>query len=249
MRYNVRVKTFPSGDFSFMFSSHVQDTCKRAPRQLTGQHIERGEVTNLKTTIQEVYNIAKSNSFDWFLTLTFDPNVVDSYSYIDVSAAMGRFTDILRKRGCKYIFVPELHETCRYHFHGLLQGDIPMTKAVNPYTGENLLDEKGRQVYNIDIYKYGFTQATQIDDCRRAASYLTKYLSKDLGVAVPKGKKRYWASRSLARPDIDYELLDQDQFGSLFTGADYRKEIHSRFGHYYFCEYHTREEVRAEAEE
>ena len=89
----------------------------------------------------------------------------------------------------------------------------------------------------MQIYKYGFSTATKIFDSDKAASYLTKYLSKELGAAVPKGKKRYWASKMLARPQREYYRMEDDEFGGIFSGARFRKSIHTEFGRFDLCEY------------
>lgn len=236
MRYNVRVKNYPDGSLQFMHFSHLQDTVKK-PKKFTGEHVQRGKLGDIKRTIKEVYDLAKSNEWDWFITLTFDPEQVDSFDYSSVTEAMQKFTRIMRDKGFRYLIVPELHESGRYHFHGLVQGNLPVSVAQNPYTGEILVDKKGRLVYNIDIYRYGFTTATQIDDYKKAANYITKYLSKELGDAVPKGKKRYWASKSLNRPEIDYDIMSKTQFGAIYTDARYTKQYETPYGKFSIAEY------------
>lgn len=238
MRYNVRGKFFSDGSAQFLHMPGIFDTVhSKKKKKITGEHAERGKKGNLKTTIQEIYDIAKSNKFDWFFTLTFNPDVVNSFDYGEVCKYMARFTDVLRKRGCLYVFVPELHKSGRYHFHGLVIGDVPMSEAIDPYTGQKMLDNQGRIIYNVDIYKYGFSTATKIFDSDKAASYLTKYLSKELGAAVPKGKKRYWASKSLARPEKEYYKMTDEDFGGIFTGSRFRKTIQTDFGRFDLCEY------------
>ena len=235
MRYNVRGKYYPDGSSQFLHFSHLQDTVKR-PKKFTGEHVRRGELGNIKCTIKEVYDLAKSNVWDWFITLTFDPEQVDSFDYSSVTEAMQKFTRIMRDKGFRYLIVPELHESGRYHFHGLVQGELPVSIAQNPYTGEIMFDNKGRVVYNIPIYKFGFTTATKIDDYKKAATYLTKYLSKELGQAVPKGKKRYWASKSLERPEIDHFEMSYSEFGTIALNARYLKQYETPYGKFSLVE-------------
>lgn len=236
MRYNVRVKNYPDGSLQFMHFSHLQDTVKK-PKKFTGEHVQRGKLGDIKRTIKEVYDLGKSNEWDWFITLTFDPEQVDSFDYSSVTEAMQKFTRVMRDKGFRYLIVPELHDSGRYHFHGLVQGDLPCSEAISPYTGKVILDKKGRVVYNIDIYRNGHNTATKIDDCKSAACYLTKYLSKELGEAVPKGKKRYWASKSLNRPEIDYDIMSKTQFGVIYTDARYTKQYETPYGKFSIAEY------------
>lgn len=204
---------------------------------MTGEHVERGKIGGIKRTINEVYDIAKSNEWQWFLTLTFDPKIVDSFDYAAVTDAMKKFTRILRDKDIKYVIVPELHDSGRYHFHGLCSGDLPVVPGVNPHTGEQIVDKSGHVVYNVSVYKYGYTTATLIDDSKRAATYITKYLSKELGDAVPKGKKRYWASKGLARPEIEYDTMSDRDFGALTAPARYKKQILTDYGRFYLAEF------------
>lgn len=236
MRYNVRVKNYPDGSTQFMKFPCMQDSVKK-PKRMTGEHVERGKIGDIKRTIKEVYDLAKSNEWTWFLTLTFDPEIVDSFDYGAVTDAMKKFTRILRDKDIKYVIVPELHKSGRYHFHGLCAGDLPVTPGISPFTGKQIVDEKGRTVYNVSVYKYGHTTATEIDDSKRAATYITKYLSKELGDAVPKGKKRYWSSKGLNRPDVDYAVMTDRQFGGVYSGARYTKQILTDYGRFALAEY------------
>ena len=42
---------------------------------------ERSEAVSRNRTIHKIYDIAKSNYWEWFFTLTFDPEKVDSFDY------------------------------------------------------------------------------------------------------------------------------------------------------------------------
>lgn len=238
MRYNTRVKLFPDGKTQYLYSSKIQDTVKK-PKCFSGEHVGRGEVVNLKAAKQNIYDLAQCNNWNWFITLTFDPSLVDTYDYDSVSAAIRKYTRHLRYMGHKYILVPELHEKGDFHFHGLIFGDLQVVPAINPYTGEQIFDKKGNQVYNVLDYKFGFTTATRIIDQKRAATYLTKYLSKDLAGVVPKGRNRYWASKGLDRPEISYETFERSDLGTLDREARYKKRIDTDFGVFEFFELDT----------
>lgn len=206
------------------------------PKVYSGEHVERGKKVNLKVTKKEIYDLGQSNEWNWFITLTFDPELVDSFDFDAVSVAMQKYTRRLRYLGHKYLIVPELHDSKRYHFHGLIQGDLNVIEARNNWTGERMLDKKGRVIYNVLDYDFGFTTATQIDDSSRAATYLTKYLSKDLSGVVPKGKKRYWASKGLERPVVDYSIIDYSELGPIQSAARYEKVMHTDFGKFTLLE-------------
>lgn len=63
-----------------------------------------------------------------------------------------------------------------------------------------------------------------IKDPQRVATYIAKYLTKD--ISVPKGRKCYWASRSLAKPTVDYVDMPGDSFlWDVWATARYTKAI------------------------
>ncbi len=68
----------------------------------------------------------------------------------------------------------------------------------------------------------------------RAATYIAKYLTKD--IQVPKGRKRYWASRNLRRPTEERLQMTAEEYGEIFNGARYQKVINSPWGMFLLCE-------------
>ncbi|XCP83781.1 hypothetical protein ABXS75_11905 [Roseburia hominis] len=147
-----------------------------------------------------IYDIAKSNRWEWFFTLTFDPEKVNSFDYSECSKKLSQWLKNIKNRGnseLKYLIVPELHKSGRWHFHGLFAGCDNME-----FTDSGHRDKKGRVIYNIGRYKLGFSTVTKIDDMQKACSYIVKYVSKEL-CSVTKGKKRYWASNNCDKPVID----------------------------------------------
>lgn len=236
MYYNVRIKTFPDGTMQYMYSeiSKGRDFKLEHPVVHDGTSVERKRVENQSRRKQRIYDLARSNHFSWFVTLTFDPEKVDRFDYSSCSSALYLFTNILSHRGCSWVIVPEQHKNGAYHFHGLIEGDINLTRALNPETGFPLSDFSGRPIYNLLDYQSGFTTATPITDQARAASYITKYLTKS--IQVPKGKKGYWASRNLAKPSLEYVQMSSLEFGEIYNSARWQKVIDSPFGMYLMCE-------------
>lgn len=195
---------------------------------------DRKALDNSKRARQNVYNIAKSNHFDYFVTFTFDPAKVNSFDYDDCVTAVRQWMDINRKKGVQWLIVPEQHESGRFHFHALVAGSLSLTPAVHPQTGMFLLDKSGRMIYNLGDFGFGFTTATEISDPKRTASYLSKYLTKDL--VVPKGRKRYWASNSLSRPLDDYSNMDDFAFAALVPQSRFFKDISNEYGNFWLLE-------------
>lgn len=208
----------------------------RVDDEKSEDYLNKMRADNLKRAKQAVYNIARSNSFDLFLTLTFDPAKVDSFDYSAVTDKLQSFTKFLRRHDSDYVLVPEKHPTSgRYHFHGLCtKSDIELVQAVSPYTGELLFDKQGRPIYNLPQYSLGFSTATFVSDPAKTASYLIKYLTKE--IEVPKGKKCYWASRSCARPAVSYTYIEDDQLAKFVEDSRFVKVTANQYGEFLIAE-------------
>ena len=185
---------------------------KKLKRKFTEPDNEGRFRNNMKRAVNQVYDLARANHFDWFITLTLDPQAVDRTDYDECAKLIVLFTKKLRRNGNGYIIVPELHSDGKsYHFHGLVQGELDLTH----WKGE---------VYNLNNFEFGYTTAMKIKDPQRVATYIAKYLTKD--ISVPKGRKCYWASRSLAKPAVDYvDMPGDDFFWDVWGQARYVKEI------------------------
>lgn len=153
-------------------------------------------------TVKAIYDIARCDAWEWFVTFTFNGEKVARYDYGACTKKLSYWLNNMRKQfpDMKYIVVPEQHEDGAFHFHGLF-------KNVDGFDFSGHFDKKGRKVYNWISYKWGWTTATMIDDYRKASAYLCKYITKEL-CSVTEGKKRYWASRNVNRPIVEERLID-----------------------------------------
>ena len=177
---------------------------------------------SLSRTKNKIYHLARSNTWEWFITLTFNPEKVDSFDFDEVTKKLSKWLNNLRSRfapDLKYIIVPELHVSGRFHFHGLISntGNIPFTDS-----GKKT---HGKTVYNIGSYQLGFSTATPIESVSKSTYYITKYISKDF-VCLTKGKKRYWASKNLDKASVtefNFEAGEQFQIADAFNDVRYSK--------------------------
>ena len=245
MLYNVRKKEFPDGTKQYMWHEIKDDVGYSIPPKEDDEGGEKEEHTPDKErsqrvsrsrAVQAVYDICLSNVWTWFLTLTFDPEKVNSFDYDECVKAIVLFTRKLRDRGIQYVIVPEQHESGRWHFHGLLfdlGGCLPVSQSYDK-RGRPRLDAQGRQVYNCPIYDYGFSTVTRVSDSAKASGYLCKYISKSL--TVPEGRKRYFASRGLNRPSVSYLNLPEAMLSRMALEADYSKVTETERGRFTFFE-------------
>jgi len=154
-------------------------------------------------TINKVYDIARSNMWEWFFTLTFNPEKVNSYNYAEVVKRLSLWLNNMRKKcpDMKYIVVPEKHKSGRWHFHGLF-ADVGKLDFID----SGYVSDSGKVIYNVGNYKLGFSTAIKLDGSPKVVSYLCKYITKEVCEAT-KGKKRYWASRNVKLPEImDFDV-------------------------------------------
>lgn len=166
----------------------------------------------------KVYELARANSWDWFLTFTFDREKVDSSNYDETLKKIRKWLNNQKERfapDLKYIIIPELHaDKVHYHFHGLL-ADCGNMKFVD--SGHK---KKGETIYNLESFKFGFTTATRVKDTGRVASYIVKYMTKELTDSL-NGHHRYLSSRNLKKPEIvEYNLTPEQYLDFLACISD-----------------------------
>lgn len=146
-------------------------------RDRTEYEIERSKQVSMSRTINRVYHLARSNTWEWFFTLTFNPEKVDSFDYDAVAKKLSVWLMHCR-RTCpdmKYLVVPEKHKSGRYHFHGLFKNCENLGfKPTKKYTKDGVL------IYNVGQYRLGFSTATPVQDNAKVVKYISKYITKDL---------------------------------------------------------------------
>ena len=186
--------------------------------------ISRSFIVSMNRTINKVYEIARSNVWEWFFTMTFDGSKVNRYSYSDCVKKMTQWLNDTRKMyapDMKYLVVPERHKDGAYHFHGLFYdvGKLPFV--------DSGIKQNRRTIYNLPSFKYGFTTVSRVGDTGKASNYVCKYITKEL-CQVTSGKKRYWCSRNINRPVVETITVEGSILDKLdkFSGhIDYMKTV------------------------
>ena len=176
---------------------------------------ERSLACSISRTINNIYSISRSNDWEYFVTLTFNPKKVNSFDYDEVSKKLSQWIKNFKRRyapDLKYIFVPELHKSGRFHFHGLI-ANIGSLDLID--SGKK---SKGKVIYNLGNYKLGFSTATEIVDIKKTCSYFTKYITKDL-CSTTFGKKRYWKSTNLDNPIEHTYVLEPSEVDTLIESV------------------------------
>lgn len=215
--YNTSIKTYANGEQKIKY--HNYDTCigfpslKKEGRGST-ESKEHSRYISLLRSKQKIIDLVYHNGlikpWKYFLTLTFDPDKVNSNNYDDVSDALKKWINNMKHQNpqMEYVIVPEPHKSGRIHFHGLFR-NVPnwlLTEARNPKTNR-LIKKNGVQVFNLNNYKYGYSTVSVVKDLTAVSVYISKYMTKEL--LNLSYKKRYWSSRSLELPKVEYAMFDE----------------------------------------
>lgn len=191
------------------------------PKERTRYQIEHSMKSSVNRTINQIYTISRANKWEYFVTLTINPKLLDNTDFNLVSEKLNIWTNNLKKRyapDLKYIIVPELHkDKSKWHFHGLFAniGKMPLVFSGKVCVGKFVYDYAKKpfatKIYNLPLWKYGFSTATIIRDSSKASSYITKYITKDLS-HILQNQHRYLASQNTDKPlervfNIDYDEL------------------------------------------
>ncbi len=145
--------------------------------------------------------LALANNFQYFVTLTLSPEMIDRYDGSAIVKVLGRWCDnMVRRNGLRYILVPEQHKDGAFHFHGFFAGD-----------GLEVIDSgvkwEDRTVYNLPQWKLGFSAAQELyGDYHAAVGYCCKYIGKQSGER-PLGRW-YYSGGALREPEKIYADLE-----------------------------------------
>lgn len=183
-----------------------------------------------------LYYIARSNVWEWFVTLTIAPDArIDRYSFDDVSKKARKWFNNLQQRKAPdmyYLLVPEQHKDGAWHMHGLIGGCQGLS-----FIDSGHKDDNGEVIYNFENWKFGFSTATAVRDTRRVSSYISKYITKDL-CRDTKGKKRYWCSANCQRANVEDYLVEgaemEEYRQKLMESMSYKTAVDTA---YYRVEY------------
>ena len=209
-RYKTKIKEYPNGTKVYTVyntalliaetdnSIHFSEPLKNEKTAEELQLEKNRALWKIKTKIKD-YILC--NDFDYFWTLTFDS---DRYNYTVAFEKMGKWLEKMRKKYGKfnYIMIPELHKDGAIHFHGV-------TGGLNAVVRDSGVKHKGVKVYNCTDWQHGFTTLTRVRSKEKTATYVTKYVTKEMqNSIVGKGKKKYWCSRGLRLPAVTYTDLN-----------------------------------------
>ena len=213
--YQTKIKMYPDGSTVLTVYKNAKvyrgsaekanrdfdDNVSLNSEEKTDEEKEYEKLKNLWRIKTKIKDYVLSNDFDYFWTLTFK---ADRHDYDLAFKKMSNWLRRMKRKYGKfdYIMIPELHKDGAIHFHGV-------TGGLNALIVEADVRHKGAKVYNCLEWNHGFTTLTKIRDKEKTASYVTKYVTKEMqNSIVEKGKKKYWCSRGLRLPAVSYTDLN-----------------------------------------
>lgn len=162
--------------------------CSRVASSDFADRDKVNQARSLRRSMQSIYEIARSNSFDYFVTFTFSEN---RYDYDSCKSKLLQWLKNFQKRKARieWLCVPEQHKDGAWHFHAMIQGDMSAYLVAGLHDGR----------YIIPSYRFGINELEPIRDSNRCAAYITKYITKELALCL-KNKRRYFYSAGLKKP-------------------------------------------------
>ena len=173
---------------------------------------------SMRRARSKLRRLALANEFQYFVTLTLDPEKIDRYNGAAVTKALGTWCDnMVRRNGLRYILVPEQHKDGAFHFHGFMSGEG--LRAV-----DSGVEWDGRPVYNLPQWTLGFTTAQELYGAYSCAvAYCCKYIGKQQGQR-PLGRW-YYSGGSLKEPTKEYLIMDYRELLQQFPRESIEFEI------------------------
>lgn len=221
LKHSAIVYTYPCGVVDIIHSTsgfmesgweaagakpHPQRRSREVGKVSEGQDLQR----SMRRARAKLRRLALANDFRWFVTLTLDPAKIDRNDGAAVARALGRWADnMVRRKGLKYILVPELHRKGGIHFHGFFNDAVKVIDSGH-------MDAAGHPIYNLPEWTLGFTTAIELyGDYPSAVGYVSKYIGKQ--DVRPMGRW-YYSGGALAEPGKVYADLDRDDLLVEYAG-------------------------------
>lgn len=206
--HNAKAKIYPDGSVKLIvasapiFKDAGWEACSNADERLhgpsnpelnadepEGRDRERGD--SVRRSRQKVFDLAALNEWDYFVTLTLDRQRIDRYDPDGLARRTKKWLDNgVQRHGWRYLLVPEHHKDGAIHMHGLFSGSLRLVDS-----GKK---DKGRTIYNLPQWRYGFTTAIRTYGGAQGVSrYILKYIVKDFDMIF--GNRYYAGGRGLIR--------------------------------------------------
>lgn len=158
---------------------------------------------SMRRAKSRVRRLALANDFRWFVTLTLSPEKVDRYDDAQVIRKLTTWAhNQVRRKGLRYILVPERHKDGAVHFHGFFSDALEAVASGHQ-------DKQGHMIYNLPGWTLGYTAVIEVyGDYAGAVAYVCKYIGKQ---GVKPAGRWYYSGGDLREPAVVYgEILPRE---------------------------------------
>ena len=218
------------------------------------KHTAKGEAgndgkleDNISRAKQTIFELAYCNPWEWFVTLTLNPDKYNRYDLEKYIKDLSQFVRDYRKKSgndLKYLLVPETHIKGGWHLHGFFL-NLPESE-LSRFTMLDRLPlkirkkiDKGQALYTWNAYqnKFGYACIERVRNHEAVSKYMTKYITEDVMKTITelnahtfyasKGLKRSVVvatdlmKRPIERPDYQNEHCAVKWFDDLEKPLDY----------------------------
>lgn len=198
---------------------------RRRKRDLRAGSLPRDYIRNGWRAKKQIGLILESNTilatFDsgskyrpLFVTLTFAENVTDlTRANKEFNLFIKRFNYELRKTEdpgftVQYLVVPEFQKRGAVHYH-VIFFKFPKLDDTNKFINQ--------------VWKHGFTFNTTLSNPQHLKNYVTKYFVKNFLDPRLYGKKHFFYSRGLKKPQVFYNHTNNEAICEQITNSDYEQ--------------------------
>lgn len=184
----------------------------RSGKKNTAENEEKLE-TSLSRTKSKIFELALCNDWEWFVTLTLNPEYHDRKDLKTYKTKLSTWIqnyNRLHKTTIKYLLIPENHKDGSWHMHGLLTG-LP-DEHLYEFRAEEKLPIKilveiahGHKMYSWPAYEkaFGYITISKVINAESVSKYITKYITKDLlSTRIGLNEHLYYCSQGLKRAEI-----------------------------------------------
>lgn len=171
---------------------------------------------SLSRTKSTIFELALCNDWEWFVTLTLNPEYHDRKDLKNYKSKLSTWIknyNRIHKSNIKYLLIPENHKDGSWHMHGLMQG-LPK-EELHEFTEQEKLPlkmlieiAKGHRLYNWPAYvkAFGYISISKIINMESVSTYITKYITKDLlSTRIGLNDHLYYCSQGLKRAETIYQ--------------------------------------------
>lgn len=125
---------------------------------------------SLSRTKRNIRELALSNNFEYFCTITINSLKSDRYNLDVVQKNLKKILKKIKRKNSDfaYLIITEKHKDGAFHFHGLIKGITDLYENEHHYLSSQIFS-----------HELGYNSFSPIKSYEKCCNYITKYITKD----------------------------------------------------------------------